>query len=100
MNSIYYPVLNFKRNLFIYYDIVLHELPLKEVSRKYKLSSWSVKKIILREARRRAPETYKSLKVFRFDYCGISGRGEDLKGPSIFELQKFKEFFLYGDIDK
>jgi len=82
------------RNLMIFFAAVIEEKPLSDIAREYKISPSRVKQIVLVEAKKRAPKLYKDLSSARFNYCRVKDNGQ---GPSMFELKKFKDQFVYGD---
>lgn len=93
--SVESPKIYIVRNELIFYEAVAEEIRPSELGRKYGISINRIKQIILREARRRAPKLYYDLILMRYDYCQKNNLSQ---GPTIFELKRFKDIFLYGDI--
>lgn len=83
------------RNQHIFFAAIEGKKKSADLARCYKLSPPRIKQIVLKEAKRRAPKLYYELIAIRYYYCDKSNISH---GPSIFELRKFKDIFLFGDI--
>lgn len=81
------------RNILIYYAAVTGRKRLCDLARQYRLTPARVKQIVLNEAKKRAPKLFYELSAMRYYYCGGS-----TQGPAIFELVKFQDQFLWGDV--
>lgn len=82
------------RNILIFYAAISGRRRICDLARQYRITPPRVKQIILNEAKKRAPKLYGDLTAVRYDHCYY----DSSHGPTMFELTKFQDQFLWGDI--
>jgi len=83
------------RNLFIYYAVIQDGRTYASLAKEHGISKSRVREIVMKIAKERAPILFNELKTLHALWC----LGDSVFGyPRIFELRKFSDQFINGDI--